>query len=170
MRENLLNNVGLIEGYAARLNERDLNRDKILHGAFGKILIPGQHERVKMLYQHNVENPIGRWTMMREDFRGLFVKGEIFLTTDLGRNVWQLIKGGALDGLSIGYRATKTRRTKQGRDLLMLDLWEISIVTFPMANRARITAWQEPESATPPPVIEATLGQDISRLRHLMTH
>ncbi len=134
--------LGFIEGYATRFGEYDLNRDRVLRGAFLKSLIPAKPGRVKMLYQHRVEKPIGRWVQIKEDSRGLFVRGEIFLNTDLGRNVWSLISGGALDGLSIGFRTKKARRSKKGRDLLELDLWEISIVTFPMAPGARISNWR----------------------------
>ncbi len=134
--------LGFIEGYATRFGEYDLNRDRVLRGAFLKSLIPAKPGRVKMLYQHRVEKPIGRWIGIKEDAQGLFVRGEIFLNTDLGRNVWSLISGGALDGLSIGFRTKKARRSKKGRDLLELDLWEISIVTFPMAPGARINSWQ----------------------------
>lgn len=129
----------VIEGYGAVFNERDLNGDVIRPGAFSKKLIPSHSNEVRMLYQHTVSEPIGRWLMMREDERGLFVRGEILLGTRRGRDVWELVQARALDGLSIGFQTGRARKLKGGRELLEIDLWEISIVTFPMALMARIT-------------------------------
>lgn len=92
-----------------------------------------------MLYQHAADRPVGLWRGMREDDHGLFVEGDILLTTSAGRDLAALIAGGAIDGLSIGFRPGRARRLKSGeRELLSVDLWEISIVSFPMAPGARI--------------------------------
>lgn len=138
-----------IEGYAARFGQRDLCGDSIAPGAFLRTLIPAPASPVRMLYQHQAETPIGCWTDIREDGRGLLVRGEIFLDTDQGRTAHRLIRGGALDGLSIGFRSKKARTTRNGRLLTEIDLWEVSIVTFPMSPGARIVRVSEPGQRLP---------------------
>ena len=128
----------VIEGYAAVFGVPDLSGDVIRRGAFGK-LIPVDAGRVRMLAQHAAEAPVGRWVRIEEDARGLRVRGEVFTDTDAGRNLHRLLAGGALDGLSIGFKPVRTRRTRTGREIVKADLWEVSIVTFPMAPEARIT-------------------------------
>lgn len=128
----------IIEGYGAIFDVPDLSGDVIRPGAFGK-LIPALVGRVKMLAQHAAEAPVGRWVRMEEDARGLKVRGEIFTDTDAGRNLHRLLLGGALDGLSIGFKPVRSRRTRTGREITQADLWEVSVVTFPMAPGARIT-------------------------------
>ena len=129
-----------IEGYAARYNEPDLNGDVIAPGAFAKTL-KKRTAPVRMLYQHASETPIGRWTGFRDTAVGLVVAGEILMTLQKGREVVALIAGGAIDGLSIGYRTIRARKgeTGKGRRILEAELWEVSVVTFPMAAGARIT-------------------------------
>ena len=136
----------VIEGYAALFGVPDLSGDVVRPGAFSKQdasaakkLIPVPPHRVKMLHQHAAEAPVGRWTEIREDARGLFVRGEIFTDTGAGADLHRLLAGGALDGLSIGFKPVRAVRTKTGRELKEVDLWEVSIVTFPMAPGARIT-------------------------------
>ncbi|NNU16988.1 HK97 family phage prohead protease [Parvularcula sp. ZS-1/3] len=128
-----------IEGYASLFGVADLTGDKVMPGAFGHQLIPAGRAPVRMLYQHQAEAPIGRWTTIKETQRGLFVRGELFLDTDGGREAHALVEGGALDGLSIGFKTRKARKRPGGRLLTDVDLWEISIVTFPMSPQARIT-------------------------------
>lgn len=135
-----------IEGYAAVFDEVDLAGDTIRKGAFvrtlekARKLIPAGRGYVKMLYQHAADRPIGQWLEMKEDARGLYVKGEVFTGTSDGRNLYHLLKGRALDGLSIGFKPVRARRSRAGkRELLDIDLWEISLVTFPMAAGARLT-------------------------------
>lgn len=128
----------VIEGWAARFGVPDLSGDVIRPGAFAKNLIPAAPGRVKMLHQHAAEAPVGRWTELREEPDGLFVKGEVFTDTRTGRDLHRLLTGGALDGLSIGFKPIRAVRTRTGRELREVDLWEISIVTFPMVPGARI--------------------------------
>ena len=129
-----------IEGYAAIFGQADLTGDRIFPGAFRPELIPTAEGAIKMLYQHKAERPIGRWMDIREDSRGLLVRGQIFLDTDDGERAYRLVRGGALDGLSIGFKTRRAKSTRQGGRMLMaIDLWEVSIVTFPMAPAARIT-------------------------------
>jgi HK97 family phage prohead protease len=93
-----------------------------------------------MLFQHDPNEPIGSWTEIREDTRGLFVRGRLARDVRRAREVLSLMRGGALDGLSIGFRAVKARRDPATgvRRILEADLWEISVVTFPMLPEARI--------------------------------
>jgi HK97 family phage prohead protease len=95
-----------------------------------------------MLYQHDPLQPIGVWDEIREDDRGLFVKGRLTTGVARAREVLSLMRAGALDGLSIGYRTVRGRTDgKSGvRQLLEVDLWEISVVTFPMLPEARVAA------------------------------
>lgn len=137
------------EGYAAVFGNVDLTGDRVVSGAFGGKLIPARIARTRMLYQHQAESPIGRWTDIREDRHGLFVRGEIFTDTEQGRETYALIAGGALDGLSIGFKTKKARPAPGGRTLLDVDLWEISVVTFPMSPEARITRIAAPGERLP---------------------
>lgn len=132
--------VARFEGYAARYNEPDLNGDIIEPGAFAKTL-RNRTAPVRMLYQHASDTPIGRWTGFRETSAGLIATGELLLASQKARDIFALIAGGALDGLSIGYRTIRARKFNgaKGRRIVEADLWEVSIVTFPMAARARIT-------------------------------
>ncbi|MEM6914572.1 MAG: HK97 family phage prohead protease, partial [Pseudomonadota bacterium] len=79
-----------IEGYAAVFGQTDLTGDRILPGAFRPELIPNADNQIRMLYQHKVEKPIGRWTDIREDSRGLLVRGQLFLDVKDGEQVYRL--------------------------------------------------------------------------------
>lgn len=140
-------NSASIEGYAAIFGEPDDNGDIIRPGAFRASLIQRPAAAVRMLYQHQADRPIGRWRRFREDERGLYAEGEVSLASETGREVWSLARFGALDGLSIGFRTRRARALRGGRELLAVDLWEVSLVTFPMAPAARLTAIGEPDAA-----------------------
>jgi HK97 family phage prohead protease len=109
-------------------------------GAFRKSLgLRGRH-RVKMLFQHDPKEPVGTWDKVAEDGFGLWVEGRLVGEVPRADALRRLIAKGAVDGLSIGFRTVKsTRDPRTGhRRLWEIDLWEISIVTFPMMDRARI--------------------------------
>lgn len=132
---------GLIEGYASLFGERDQGGDVVQAGAYTKSLasLAGANRRVKMLWQHDPSQPIGVWDEVKEDSRGLWVKGRILTAVEKGREVLALIKEGAIDGLSIGYRTVNAVRGAKGERLLTeLDIWEVSMVTFPMLQSAKI--------------------------------
>ncbi len=129
--------IAAIEGYASVFNTPDLNGDIVAPGAFAKSL--KDNPKPAMLYSHAAEAPIGRWISIREDAHGLFVKGELLLSSPRAREVHALLEGGAIDGLSIGYQTARSIRVKAGRRITEADLWEISVVTFPMAPAARVT-------------------------------
>ena len=129
----------IIEGYASKFFERDLNDDVVVPGAFKASLTRTGSEGVKMLYQHGSATPVGVWEEVSEDATGLFVRGRVFDLTPEARLVQSLIRAGALDGLSIGFRTVKARKDETGRlrVLTEIDLWEVSFVTFPMLPSSR---------------------------------
>lgn len=134
---------GVVEGYASLFGEVDQGGDTVVPGAFAKSLaaLAADNRRVKMLWQHDPSQPIGVWDEVREDARGLWVKGRILKDVEKGREAVALLEAGAMDGLSIGYRAVKATRNAEGVRLLQeLNLWEVSLVTFPMQATARVDA------------------------------
>ncbi|MCR6658574.1 MAG: HK97 family phage prohead protease [Asticcacaulis sp.] len=133
-----------IEGYASRFGLRDLNDDVVVAGAFRDTLVKTGPKGVRMLYQHQVKSPVGVWDELREDAIGLYVRGRILDLNAEARMVGSLVKAGVVDGLSIGFRAVKSRKDSGSlRVLTAVELWEISIVTFPMLPSARITSMAE---------------------------
>jgi HK97 family phage prohead protease len=132
---------GVFSGYASVFGEVDLGRDTIERGAFRQSLVERGAGQVRMLYQHDPAEPIGAWKTIREDARGLYVEGVLSPGVARAREVFSLMKTGALDGLSIGFRSVKARTdAKTGvRRILEAELWEISVVTFPMLPSARVS-------------------------------
>ena len=133
---------GTFEGYGSVFNNTDLGNDVIKDGAFTKTLRRRGAKGVKLLYQHKTDMPIGVFTEIKEDEHGLYVKGQLALGTTAGRDAYELMKMGALDGLSIGFKVNPQevaydKRTGK-RIIKELDLMEVSLVTFPMNPRATI--------------------------------
>ncbi|MDP1576502.1 MAG: HK97 family phage prohead protease, partial [Cypionkella sp.] len=117
--------------------------DVVQKGAYAASLsrLTTQGRAVKMLWQHDPTQPIGVWDEVREDAVGLWVKGRILPEVDKGREAVALLAAGAIDGLSIGYRTVRAERDGKGQRLLSeLELWEVSLVTFPMLPEARVSA------------------------------
>lgn len=131
---------GTFSGYASLFGVEDLGRDIVEPGAFRRSLDRRGTSNIRMLYQHDPAMPIGRWQTIREDKLGLYVRGRIANDAAKAREVLQLIRDGALDGLSIGFRTIRSRaEAKTGiRRIIEADLWEISVVTFPMLPGARV--------------------------------
>ncbi len=132
---------GTFEGYGSVFDEVDRGGDIVERGAFSASLSARPAARVKMLWQHNPSEVIGKWLDMAEDSRGLHVKGRLFDTAK-GREAKLLLKEGAVDGLSIGYRVQVDEYDRAGdvRHIKQADLLEVSVVTFPMNEAATITA------------------------------
>lgn len=133
----------VIEGYASLFGEVDQGGDVVGKGAYAASIkaMEARGQRVKMLWQHDPAQPIGVWHEVREDDRGLWVKGQLLDSTQKGREAAALVTAGAIDGLSIGYRTRRAGKTDKGRRLLTeLELWEVSLVTFPMLPSARVAA------------------------------
>lgn len=132
-----------VAGYASLYGIRDRGGDVVLPGAYGAALarMAERGDRVRMLWQHDQAQPIGIWDEVAEDARGLRVKGRILTDVARGREAAALLAAGALDGLSIGYRTVKAETLPGGgRRLIELELWEVSLVTFPMLPQARLAA------------------------------
>ncbi|MCF6315991.1 MAG: HK97 family phage prohead protease [Marinosulfonomonas sp.] len=133
----------LIEGYASFFGKCDQGGDVVEAGAYAASLatLAKMGRTVKMLWQHDPTQPIGIWDEVREDSKGLYVKGRLLLDVAKGREAAALIEAGAIDGLSIGYRTKKAHKNGKGQRLLAeLELWEVSLVTFPMLPEARVGA------------------------------
>lgn len=144
--------TGMIEGYGSVFGNADSYSDVVVEGAFERSLEEAKTSgrMPAMLWQHDPEEPIGVWVDMREDSRGLYVKGKL-ADTQRGREARELIKLGALTGLSIGYTTKKYEIDKENdvRRLTEIELWEVSPVTFPANSEARITGVKASDISTP---------------------
>lgn len=143
-RGSSISEAGGIEGYASLFDALDDGGDIVAAGAFRASLQRRPAAQLKMLWQHKADEPIGVWTNAVEDARGLRVRGRLDLGVARAREALSLLRCGALDGLSIGYRAkrfTKDRLTGVRR-LIEVELLEISLVTFPMLAGARLATLQ----------------------------
>jgi HK97 family phage prohead protease len=126
----------VIEGYASLFGLEDLAGDVVRAGAFARSL--ARKGQVGMLLQHAGGGTAGRWMAIREDGRGLFVRGLVTDETIAGTAAMQLIQDGAMDGLPIGFIGRDwTRRRDRGRDLKEIELREIFLVRSPMLPSAR---------------------------------
>lgn len=128
---------GVIEGYGAVFGNIDQGGDVIEPGAFARTLSQGLP---KMLWQHDPRHPIGVWTDAREDRKGLHLKGKLAINTGKGRDAYELLKEGAIDGLSIGYVTVDAEMDGNVRRLKEVRLLEVSLVTFPMNEQAQVDA------------------------------
>jgi len=133
-------NCATIVGYASIFDEVDYHNDIIIKGAFAKsIACHKENRKIKLLWQHDQNKPIGVVKGICEDEKGLLVEANINNTIAQGREVISLIKQEALDGFSIGFNITKSTLDAKGyRKILEADLWEVSVVTFPANAMARI--------------------------------
>ncbi len=132
-----------ISGYGAIFGNKDSTNDIILPGAFAKTI--GKRQ-VKMLYQHDSDDLLGYWDIVREDDRGLYIEGNI-ARTSLGDDAYELAKAGALDSMSIGYSVDLCEYNGEGTRMLKeIDLWEVSLVTFPANPLATISAVKSVET------------------------
>ena len=140
-----------IEGYASLFGLADTGGDVVERGAYTASLqaLSKAGQSVKMLWQHRPEEPIGTWDEVRETEKGLYVKGRLLPDVARACEAAALLRAGAIDGLSIGYRTVKATKDTKGQRLLNeLELWEVSLVTFPMLPEARVGAkGQDPVDA-----------------------
>ena len=145
---------GTVEGYGSVFGVRDNYDDVIAKGAFIQSL--KDHKAAgtmpAMLWQHDADKPIGVWTEMVEDEKGLRIKGQLAMETVKGKEAHALLKMGAINGLSIGFMSKEWAydRDTEVRTLTAIDLWEVSLVTFPANEKARVTNVKSAdEMATP---------------------
>lgn len=138
---------GVFEGYLSTFGNEDRVGDVVEAGAFKKTLSDALASKaarqgsflLPILWQHNMAQPIGGFLEMREDSKGLWVRGQLDLSTELGRMAWSGLKMGYLGGLSIGYRVIRDTVDKKGvRHLLEIALVEGSVVTMPANEQATV--------------------------------
>ena len=140
---------GTFSGYASVFGEVDLGKDVIERGAFARSIARKGPGGVRMLFQHDPAEPIGRWTRISEDEIGLHVEGQLTLGAPRADEVYAHLKNRALDGLSIGFRTVRSQGDRKTgvRRILEADLWEISVVTFPMLPSARVVSVKQQHGA-----------------------
>lgn len=139
---------GTFEGYASVYGEIDSYRDVVVKGAFDDSLDKRYRQKgrkgIPMLDQHDTRLPMGIFPVesVKEDDHGLFVRGEFNMKVQRAVEAHALADQGALTGLSIGYSTVEDEWDDSGslRILKAVDLWEISLVTFPAGDSARITS------------------------------
>jgi hypothetical protein len=152
---------GVFSGYAAIFARRDLGGDVIEPGAFAETLrARGGAAGLRVLFMHDPKEPIGTLELAREDGRGLMVRGRLIPGVRRAHEVYALVKAGALDGLSIGFKPVRARRDPVAgvRRLIAIDLWEVSLVTFPLMPEARLFR------LAPPPSLLAKYSPDQPRV------
>lgn len=155
----------IVEGYGAHFNNVDSYGDLILPGAFAASLAKAQADgrSVPMLYQHQTDKVAGLWTHLAEDGKGLLAKGRLLPTT-LGRDTYIEMKEKAITGLSIGFTtldsSPRVNASDPRRTIKQVHLWEISPVTFPANDKARVT---DVKSAAPQEIERVLRDAGLSR-------
>jgi HK97 family phage prohead protease len=132
-----LNDKGFLSGYASVFGVSDSQRDVVMPGAFVDSI---RQKQVHFLWQHKPDEPIGKITQLREDQHGLYLEAQLALDITKGREAYELLTKGIIDGLSIGYTVIEHEMdaARRVRLLKKLDLWEVSLVTFPANQQARV--------------------------------
>ena len=134
---------GTIEGYGSVFGNVDEWDDIIAAGAFKNTIAAHKTAGTMpaMLWQHESDAPLGVWTEMSEDANGLRIKGKLCLETEKGKEALALLKMSAINGLSIGFVSKEWTYNNDTniRTLTDIDLWEVSLVTFPANKKARVT-------------------------------
>jgi uncharacterized protein len=135
---------GSFIGYGSVFDVADSYSESVAAGAFQKSLSAWRAKGLMpaMLWMHDPTKPVGVWDEVYEDANGLVVRGQLALNTQAGLEAYELLKMGALTGLSIGYRTVASRidSTRGLRVLTELELFEVSLVTFPANDLARVSA------------------------------
>lgn len=141
-----LDGQGRFAGYASVFNIVDNQRDIILRGAFAQTL-KGRADEIKLLWQHQQEEPIGVFDRLFEDARGLYVEGRLLLGVQRAKEAHSLLKAGAIKGMSIGYSPVHYKIDDRSgvRMLSEVELWEVSLVTFPANAAANVTVIKQAE-------------------------
>jgi len=137
-----LSEAGQFSGYGSVFGVKDTYDEVVAPGAFADSLAEqkANGRLPAMLWQHRSAEPLGVYTAMSEDSIGLKVEGQLALSTVRGAEAHVLLKMGALSGLSIGYRTREDSfdRVTGVLTLKKVDLWEVSLVTFPANDAARV--------------------------------
>lgn len=161
----MLTDDGRFAGYASVFDVIDSQRDMVRPGAFAKSII-GRVAQIKLLWQHAMGEPIGYFTAMFEDAHGLYVEGQLMLEVGKAREAYALLKAGVVRGLSIGYAPVRAHVDAHTgvRHLDEVNLWEVSLVTFPANEAAQVTVVK---AAAPADADVAGLDDAIERLIQL---
>lgn len=145
--------TGVFSGYASVWDSADSYGDVIRKGAFAKTI---KRMAPAMLWQHDSHQPIGKWTSVTEDTRGLRVEGKLVLETRQGGEALALLRAGAINGLSIGFRTLRSERGPNGgRIITEIELPEVSLVTMPAATKARVDSVKSVRSTDAAAFVEA---------------
>lgn len=165
---------GQFAGYASVFGVVDNQRDVMLRGAFSRTL-KGRVSEIKLLWQHQQEEPIGVFTTIAEDANGLYVEGKLLMQVQRAKEAHALLMEGAISGLSIGYSPVRYAiDEKTGvRKLAEVELWEISLVTFPANDAAHVTvvkqsgphAWQQLQQSGQLVALSEALDRAIDSLK-----
>jgi HK97 family phage prohead protease len=141
-----LDEDGRFAGYASVFDLVDSQRDIMEKGAFDETL-KDRVGQIKLLWQHSFEEPIGYFTRMFEDARGLYVEGQLLLDVARAKEAYALLKHGVVKGLSIGYSPRRFRTDPDSgvRRIAQVDLWEVSLVTFPANEQAQVSVVKSAE-------------------------
>ena len=133
---------GIVEGYGSVFNVRDSYDDVIVKGAFALTIADHKANKTmpSLLWQHDETQPIGVWTDFAEDDKGLYLKGRLATDVTKGQEAYSLLKMGAITGMSIGFVSKQWAYEKDTdiRTLTEIELWEVSLVTFPANSKARV--------------------------------
>ena len=156
---------GVFEGYASLFGISDGAGDVMAPGAFSASIAARGAAGIRMLFQHDPGQSVGTWLDIREDGRGLIVRGQLSRDVQRSRELFALLGQGGIDGLSIGFRTQSARRDRAAgqRHIFKVDLWEISLVTFPMLTGARVYALK---STAPPVASPRIVPPDSARTLH----
>lgn len=150
--------TGVFVGYASLFGIADQANDMVMPGAFAQSLKRRPPADVRMLFQHDAAEPVGTWVDITETERGLLVRGRLDPRVQRAWELNALLESGGLDGLSIGFKTRRAARDPVSgvRKLLQLDLWEISLVTFPMLEGARVTELKQRKLAAAEALFQQT--------------
>lgn len=167
--------TGEFVGYCSVFGVEDQVGDVVRKGAFAKTISDRGPRGIKMLFDHNPSEPIGRWISLEEDDYGLLGKGQLLLDLEKGREVYTLMKANVLDGLSIGYRVTKQSQDRANphiRFLDEIDLREVSAVMFPCNEESVITSVKAvmPTEREFQRLIQREAGLSRSEAAHVIEH
>lgn len=167
-----IDEAGRFAGYASVFGIVDSQHDMVRRGAFERSLSLSRN--VKLLWQHQQDEPIGVFDRIFEDANGLYVEGRLLLDVRRGREAYTLLKTGAVSGLSIGYSPVKYHIDAETgvRHLSDVDLWEVSLVTFPANTAANVTVVKHAEPIREQeykPVHVLALSQAIDKAIHILT-
>ena len=174
IKEDSIKEDGTFEGYASTFDgDPDSYGDVVLPGAFKNSIKRGGRNRtgIPMLWQHNSETPIGKWLQLSEDDKGLNTIGKLTRGVSKAEDAYFLLKDRAIQHYSIGYDYERGQDGKPDKEaytfdkdsgiryLKKLELWEISLVTFPANINATIVGVKDIENATTPRELEEVLRE-----------